>query len=105
LVTEYCKWRDYPTYDGDDTNRVGKVAGQVESPLGSSPGRRVTRERAALQKEMERQEAVSKDGNEQQQQALARHINDREFTQMAKAIRRFSAPRQSRRCGSAFEVH
>jgi hypothetical protein len=22
LMTEYCKWRDYPTYDGKDTNRV-----------------------------------------------------------------------------------
>lgn len=72
------------------------------------PSRVVARkasDEGALRKERERQEAVSKDESEQQQQALARHINDREFTQTAKAIRRFSAPRQSKRCGRACDVH
>lgn len=34
---------------------------------------------AALWKERKRQEAVPNDGSEQQQQALARHINNRSY--------------------------
>lgn len=29
LVTEYCEWRDYPTYDGNDTNHVERLVDKM----------------------------------------------------------------------------